>query len=264
MNELLYAQSEGLLAAGIFVVLLVAAETGYRRGLRWRTSHGEGASQVSNLQTATMGLLALLLAFTFAMAESRFEVRRELVIDESNAIGTVWLRSQMLPDPIKEQTAHSLRGYLDARLEYAHAGIDSAKIEAARRKADAFADQLWAETTQAVSKNPAPVPTGLFVSAVNEMFDVREKRDSARENHVPEVVLWLLFLVSLGSMELVGYGCGVGGNRNFVRTTIVSGLISLVILVIIDLDRPRRGIIEISRASMVALREQMNAPRPSQ
>ena len=255
LSNFLYAQNEVTVAVGIFLALLAATEAGFRRGSRQRIAREEGPGQVSNLQTATIGLLALLLAFTFAMAESRFEIRRTLVVDESNAIGTAYLRSQMLPEPLKTQLAASLRNYVDARLDYARAGIDEISIGEANQKSDLLQKQLWSEALQAVDRNPAPVPTGLFVSALNEVFDVRSRRDAARQNHVPEVVLWLLFFVAVGTMELVGYGCGLGGPRNFVRTATISGLISLVILVIVDLDRPRRGIIEVSQVSMRMLRD---------
>ncbi len=254
-GDFLYAQNEALVTAGIFLALLIATEAGFRRGYRQRTARGDGPAQVSNLQTATVGLLALLLAFTFAMAESRFETRRSLVVDESNAIGTAYLRSQMLPDPFKTQIEASLRLYVDARLEYGRAGIEEASIIEANRKSDLLQGQLWSQAIAAVDKNPAPVPTGLFVSSLNEVFDVRARRDAARQNHVPEIVLWLLFCVAVGTMELVGYGCGLGGPRNFVRTATISALISLVILVIVDLDRPRRGIIEVSQVSMRMLRD---------
>jgi hypothetical protein len=94
----------------------------------------------------------------------------------------------------------------------------------------------------------------LFIGALNDVLDVQAKRDAARRNHVPDIVLYLLFFVGVVSMGLVGFGCGVGNRRHLPITVAVATLIVLVILVIMDLDRPRRGFIEVSQESIIDLR----------
>jgi hypothetical protein len=101
------------------------------------------------------------------------------------------------------------------------------------------------------------VPTGLFIAPLNDVIDLHAERDTARQNRVPQIVLWLLVIAAIGSMGLAGYGGGVGNRRNLAHTVTVSLIISLVILVTMDFDRPRRGIIKISQQSMIALRQSL-------
>jgi len=179
------------------------------------------------------------------------------VVDESNAIGSVYLRSQMLSAPLRADIAQMLCDYIDARLEYVAAGVDPGKLKDADDTARQVQKDLCTKTLAVTQKDPSPVPAGLFITSLNDAFDVYEKREAARENHVPEVVLWLLFFVTIGSMVFVGYVCGVEKHRSLSRTLVIALLLSLVILVIVDLDRPRRGLIEVSQHSMLELRESL-------
>ncbi len=258
--EFLYRINEFVIVLTLFLVLLAATEFGYRQGSAVSERYGAASkSQLSTLQGALLGLLALLLAFSFAMAESRYELRRQLVVDESDAIGSVYLRSQTLPEPYRDDIARLLRDYVEARLEFFAAGPDDAKLKDLDDRAKRMQRELWTKTLAVEQQNPSPVPTGLFITSLNDMFDVYAKRESARSNHVPEVVLWLLFFVTIGAMEFVGYVCGVERLRSFSRTFGIAMLLSLVILVIIDLDRPRRGLIEVSQQSMLDLRESLKS-----
>ncbi len=258
--ELLYQANEALVILCLFATLLAVAEIGFRQGRAASASYGEaGKSQVSTLQGATLGLLALLLAFSFAMAEARFEARRTLVVDEANSISSVYLESQMLPAPERDEIANLLRTYVDARIEFFAAGLDPATLKDADDKARADQRELWAKALAVEQRNPSPVPSGLFITALTNAFDVYEKREAARQNHVPEVVLWLLFFVTVGSMEFVGYVCGIEKHRSLSRSIVIALLLSLVILVIIDLDRPRRGLIEVSQQSMLRLRDTLHS-----
>ncbi len=255
-DDFLYRQNEVVIVTALFAALLVATEVGYRLGKSASRELGESStSQISTLQGATMGLLALLLAFSFAMAEARFEARRELVLEESNAIGTTYLRSRMLQDPFKTKIAALLRDYANARLEYYRAGVDPDRLRAALAKSSRLQEELWSQATAVVAKDPSPVPSGLFVQPLNDVIDLYTKRDEARQQHVPDIVFMLLFLAAIGTMALVGHGCGAGQRRNLLHTLTVSLIVSFVILVIIDLDRPRRGMIEISQQTMIAVRD---------
>lgn len=262
MVEFLYRINELIIILCLFVTLLVITELGYRQGLAASEDYEDaGKTQLSTLQGAVLGLLALLLAFSFAMAEARFEERRALVVDESNAIGTVYLRSQMLAEPYRGDIARLLRDYVDARLNFFYAGVDPVKLKDAASRAEQLQKELWDEAVAATQKYPHPVPSGMFITSLGDAYDVYEKREAARENHVPEIVLWLLFVVTIGAMEFVGYVCGVEKCRSHSRTMVIAVLLSLVILVIVDLDRPRRGLIEVSQESMLELRATMK-PSP--
>lgn len=254
-EEFLYRQNEFLVIAMLLALLLIATEIGFRHGQSVRTDIEDSAkSHHWTLQAGVMGLLALLLAFTFSMSATRYETRRQLVVDEANAIGATYLRSRMLAQPYPAQVAQLIRGYVDERIETYDAGIDQQKVNVATLQSQRLETQLWSEAVGAAAANPQPVPTGLFISSLNEVIEIGAKRDAARDNHVPQPVQFFLFLVTILTLFLLGFGCGLGNHRNPVATTTVCLLISLAILVIMDLDRPRRGLITISQQPMLKLR----------
>lgn len=261
LPDLLYQRSEFLIVALLFVLLLAAAEFGFRRGRRVASTLGEATrSQLASLQTAVNTLLALLLGFTFAMAVSRFETRTRLVVDEANAIGTSALRARMLPAPYRETVLELFRKYLDSRLATYNEFLPTPAALQAKRQAALLQEEVWQQARQAAERNPSPVPTGLFIDALNQVFDQQAKRDAARDNHVPQSVLMLLFVVAILAMGLSGYGCGLGERRPWGTMLTVAVAISMVVLVIIDLDRPRRGLIHVSQQSMVDVRRGLDEP----
>jgi hypothetical protein len=256
---LLYRQSELLLVTVLLGVLLLVTELGFRRGRAARTGMDERSKAYnSNLQTGAMGLLALLLAFAFSMSATRYETRKQLLVDETNAIGTAWLRARMLAQPFQGAISRLMRDYTSARLnDYQVAILNDETLAAAENGLQRVQNELWSQTTGVSAQDPRPVPTGLFIQALNSAFDAASKRDAARENHVPQPVLYFLFVVTILTMALLGFGCGLGDHRNLPATMALCVLVSLVILVIMDLDRPRRGLIEIDQKPMVQLLDAM-------
>lgn len=254
--ELLYHQNEFLIVAVLFALLLLAAETGFRRGRAIAAELAEGAKgPLTTLQGALAGLLALLLAFTFAMAVSRFEQRQSLVVDEANAIGTAELRARLLAEPYRSSAGDLLRKYIDVRLRVYEVLPGSPLWGAAEDQANELQRQLWQIATQTSIQNPNVVPSGMFTTALNELLDLQNKRDAVRANHVPEPALYLLFVVACLTMGLTGYICGASGQRYFGVMLAVAAAVSLTILAIIDLDRPLRGIVLIPQTNMLALRD---------
>jgi hypothetical protein len=249
--------SIGELALGLVTLaaFLAIIEISFRFGRR-RAAKAEIPlrSHIGALQGALLGLLALLLGFAFAMAVSRFDNRKALVLEESNAIGTTYLRAQLLPQPQRQELKKLLRAYVEARLDFYDAGIDRARFDAANAAAARLSEQLWTVAIALAEKDPRSVPAGLFVQSLNDVIDLSEKRLQALENHVPETVLHLLFGVAAVALGFIGYGCGLDGQRRSVSTTLVSLLIALVLVVIVDIDRPRRGLIKVSQDSMVRLK----------
>jgi hypothetical protein len=237
----------------------VATEIGFWTGRRVSSSASKsGNAQVASITAAALGLLAILIAFTFAMSVSRFDARKQLVVDEADAIGTTYLRARLLQGPEKEKICSLLRRYVEVRLEFYQAGIDHQKLAKAISNTEQMHEQLWAQAVELAEKNPMFIPVGLLVQSLNDTIDLNAKRTAALENNVPQIVLFVLFLVTIGTMGLVGHGCGLSGRRNFMVTTLLSVLLALVILVIVDLDRPRRGLIRVSQESMLALQHELN------
>ena len=256
-REFLYQQNEFLVILVVFVFFLVATELGFRWGTWCASLPQESKSLVTTIQSAILGLLALLLAFSFAMAEGRFDTRQQLVVDEANAIGTVELRSHILAEPYRQEVHRLLRDYVDSRLAYYYARIDPEKLLEAIARTKQLQKDLWSEAMTVSDHSTEPVLAALFISSLNDAIDLSAKRDAARENHVPEVVFFFLFVVTGLSMSLLGFGAGLGHYRYFCLTTLVAFLVAGAILVVMDLDRPRRGIIEVNQQSMVDLRNSL-------
>jgi len=260
---LLFETSLAAILVALVVAGLLAAEAGFQFGRRQRRIHGEAArSNVSTLQGAILGILALLLGFSFAMAQSRFEARRQLVVMESNAIGTAILRAQLLRAPEGPKVVDLLRQYVDVRLVFHEVSLDGDKLREVNRETDRLQAELWALAVKAVERSSRPAIAGLFVQSLNEVIDLHATRLNAMRNHVPESVLWLLCFVTVLALGLTGYGSGLGGDRNTWPTVTTAVLIAVVVVVIMDLDRPRRGLIRVGQESMVELRESLRRLGP--
>lgn len=251
-----------------YVILLVAflffvgvIETSFRLGRRSRDHQDvDGKTHVGALQAAALVLLALLLGFTFSMAVSRFDTRKELLLDEANAIGTTLLRARFLPEPQRHEVAALLKAYVSARIDLYDAGVDRARLAAAASAASRLEDQLWQLAVTSAEADASSVPIGLFVQALNELIDDNEKRRVALDNHVPEAVIFLLFFVSAVALGFVAYGCGLTGRRRFMMNVIFALLIAMVITIILDIDRPRRGLVQIGQDSLVRLQDALDSP----
>lgn len=239
-----------------FVLLLLAPEVGFRIGLRRRDRSDEAArSQIGTIQGAALALLGLLLGFTFSMSVSRYDARKQLVIEEANAIGTAELRGRLLPSPQRERVAPLFRRYLDTRIAVYEALDDSVRTAALAEETAQLSENLWSEARDLASADPRSAIAALFVQALNEMYDIREKRDRGLDNHLPPTVMWLVAGVAVFGQILVGYGCGLNGRRLPIATSLLSVLIALVVVLIIDLDRPRGGLVLVGQESMKALRD---------
>ena len=260
-EEIFYRIDLWILFAALLVCLLAAAEIGFLLGRRARPDIDEYTrSQINTIQAAVLGMLALLLGFTFSMSTSRYEVRKQLVLDESNAIGTTFLRAQLLPEPQRKDTSDLLRRYVDIRLKFYSAGIEQVLLRQAIEKTEQTHKELWSHAAAVGEKDPRAITTGLFIQSLNEMIDLHSKRMAALENHVPEVVFILLYLVSIMAMGMVGYGCGLGGRRSLVMAMTTAFLIALVILIVLDLDRPARGLVKVSQQRLIDLQESLRKP----
>jgi uncharacterized membrane protein (Fun14 family) len=263
MREIMYDQSSVLIVAVLFVSLALAVEVGYRIGRRVQGRASEASrSHVSAVQASPLGVLALMLGFTFSQALQRFDSRSEAVVDEANAIGTAYLRAQLLPASVRSQVKALLQTYLDTRVRASVIPLsDQAAREAELAETGQQQAALWRYASQAAEEDPNPVTTGLFIQSLNEMIDSYGRRIAALDRHVPEVVLFLLFGTFALTLGIVGYAAGIAGHRVSNVAYIMIALIVLLVFVIIDLDRPRRGLIQVSQASLTELRTSIQAQK---
>jgi hypothetical protein len=257
----MYEHSSLLIVAVLFALLLAALEGGFRLGRRIGVDASESAkAQINTIQASLLGVLALLLGFTFSLALQRHDSRSQAVVTEANAIGTAALRARLLPQSVRADTQSLLGQYLDLRVRAGAVSLDQPEERAqlVRQSTQVF-ESLWRNAARAAAEEPNPVTTGLLIQALNDMIDAHGVRDAALARHVPEVVLFLLFGTFVLTASLVGYASGVGRHRASFATYMLVLLITFLVFMIIDLDRPRRGWIEVSQQSMLDL--QANFPR---
>lgn len=255
-NEIMYNQNSILIVAILFVLILLANEAGYRLGHYYQSKTDDDVKNHTNtIQAGTLGLLALILGFTFNLALQRYNSRSESVIHEANAIGTALLRTDLLPEPYDSITHALLQNYISLRLAVSNTNQtqvseqDTLDIVTQRLQ-----KKIWIIAVSAAQVDPRPVTTGYFIDALNVMIDAHGKRNALLQLHVPEVILFLLFIVFIMSGALMGYASGLGKRRTTTPTMMMTFLISLVVFIIIDLDRPKRGIIKVNQDSMLKLR----------
>jgi hypothetical protein len=189
------------------------------------------------------------------MSASRYDNRRQLVLAESNAIGTAYLRTQMLPEPYRVNIQDILRKYVDTRLEFYNAGIDPVKLQQATDLTVQMQDQIWQQAIELSKIDNRSIPIGLFIESVNEMIDIHSERLAAMKNRVPEIIIDLLIIAAVITLGLIGFSMAIVRRRNLVANLLLLFLIATILTVIIDLDRPRRGLIQVSQESMVQLQQ---------
>jgi hypothetical protein len=250
----LYGTHEVIIQCAFFALMLVATEVGFRLGRKSEAGAAAGTSSpIATVEAALLGILGLLLGFTMSMAVSRFEVRRQLVLDEANAIGTSLLRAQLLPAPEGPEIANLLGQYINVRVQYGTSGDDLARLDALHTQAELLQTELWTRAAAYAQKDPNQVKAGLLLQSLNEAIDLEAARWAAFQNRVPQNVIYVNAASALLATMLVGYSFGVNARRNILSTCVLALAITLVLAVIIDLDRPRTGFIGTSQQPMIDL-----------
>ena len=207
---------------------------------------------------ATLGLLAFILAFTFGLAAARFDTRRQVLLDEANAIGTTYLRAGMLPER-REEIRALLRNYVDTRLE----AVRSGNIAEGMRQSENIQNDVWTHAIAVGEKNPNSIVVGLFVQSLNDMIDLHAKRVQASlRSRIPGAIWIGLFAVAALSLATMGYHAGMVGTRRSLAILAVALTFSVVIELIADLDRPQEGILKVSQHALLDLQRSMNVPTP--
>lgn len=241
------------------IFVLLSVEAGYRLGsLRRRGAAHEGDAPIGGLVAATLGLLAFLLAFTFGAAATRFDARKQAVLQEANAIGTAYLRADLLPETQRTNARSALVSYTTLRAQ----GVTALLTTAAMAESSAAQDKLWSAAASAGSQSPDSPVTALFVQAVNEVIDLDAARIAAGRNRIPDTIWITLYALTMFSIAAVGYHFGLSGARSWGETILLVLAFSLVILLIADLDRPNSGTVQVSQQPMLDLLSKIAPPAP--
>jgi hypothetical protein len=253
---------DALSIPGIFLViaasLLVAFEVGFRIGRWWqRHTPEEKEGPTGMLVGSLLALMAFLLAVTMSMASDRFDSRRALVLDEANAIGTTYLRAGYLPEPQSTEARTLLREYVGLRINVA----DDATRAAHFKRSTEIQNQLWGSAEGLARQQPDSDVLALYIDALNGMIDLHEERLTAIEYaRVPSTILLTLFALAALSLGMVGYSAGLTRHRSALSATVLALVLASVLTLVVDLDRPRDGFLQVSQQPLIDLQEQLAQP----
>lgn len=244
----------------IFFILIpvlgvLAVEFGYRLARLRNYPEGDKPS-VSGLVQVLFALFALMLAFSFHMAQSHFQIRKNLVLQEVNNIGTVFLRAGLLDEHTRDQARNYLVDYTASRLEPLN---DPDKIEQSIINSENIANQLWQIAERIGKEDDKSVTSGLFIQSLNDLIDTGAERAKARlHSHITLPIWVILFALLVLSMATMGYHTGVSGTRLYSVYIFVILAFSLVMYLVADLDQPQQGIINVSQMEMVDLHSKLS------
>lgn len=258
---MIYSLYAVFITAILLAAMVVLTEVGRRAGLRRIAEDGAGArSGFGAIDAAIFSLLGLMIAFTFSGAASRFDARRQLAIQEYNAIGTAWLRISVLPAAAQEGMRERFREYVNARLRVAAAApyLESVMDELAR--CGDLQTIIWNQSVAACAESPSPLGTMLVLPALNQMFDIAAARTATAQIHPPLVVFATLFALALASALHGGYSMAGSGRRSWLHTIGFAAAVSIAVFLIIELEYPRMGLIRMDAMDILLadLLETMN------
>ena len=246
MNPMIWAAT---IAVCLFAGTLLSIEVGFRRGLRDRARNpGLAHEGIGAVEGSSFALLGLLLALSFAAAASRFDTKRDLVISEANAIGTAYLRVDLLPVETQPAIRDLYRRAVGARL---HAYEHRADEERYRHDLAVMTDAeraIWSRSVSALATAPNDVAL-LVLPPINEMIDIGTARAVAFRTRLPPLIVSLILGVALMSGLLAGYAMAKRLQRSWFHTTVYAGLVAFTVYTVLDLDNPRFGLIRIDVAT---------------
>lgn len=258
-----YLVDHRLIVLAMVLLLGAAVEVGFRRGVRGRESKESYRSLMSGTGAAMLGLLGLLLGFSLSMAVSRWDARRDLIVDEANAIGTLWLRAGLLEEPLRDDLRDALSEYTDARIALGGSRGDRAALRAARSNSEALHGSLWSVVEHAANRpDRSNAVMSSLITAANEVIDIHELRLASIENFLPAPLFLLLFAVAALSMGFLAWAFGAANQGGRKAIMALGLLIGAVLLLIMDVNRPQRGRIDVGVESLERVRESMAAQTP--
>jgi hypothetical protein len=246
-----------LLAAVLLVAMLVCEEVGRRLGMRRARLDPEGARAGAGVvEGAIFALLGLLIAFTFSGAASRFDDRRKLIVEEANAIGTAYLRIDLLPAAVQPEMRDAFRRYVDTRLATYRAVPDMDKVKLELERGNALQQEIWKKAVAASVGSQAMM---LVLPALNEMIDITTTRTTAVQMHPPLVIFVLLCGLALLSALLAGDAMAGGKKRDWIHMATFALALAGAVYIILDMEFPRVGFIRVDAfdAVLVELRASM-------
>jgi hypothetical protein len=243
----------------LFPALLVGLFFCVNLGFRFRRADvGDDHSQLESARNGLNVLLSLLLGFSLPMAQPHYDQRRNLIVDEANAIATIHLRAEMLPDPFRGKILGELREYLTSRVDFGREDMDESTLRDTLARSAKLLRGIQQEAIALVRQSPNAV-TPIFVQSLNELGVLSEKRLTAEENRVPGAIWLMVILISVMACLVTGYSMS---RRQLVDMIVLPLTVAIVMALVADLDSPRTGVIHIGQQSMERLQLEFESQAP--
>jgi len=239
---------------GIFIFMLAFCEVGYQIGKHGLTRQDKDASiSLGPMVGGLMAMLAFVLAFTFSMASSQYNLRKQNVLEEANSIGTAYLRADLLDKHYRSEVKRLLREYVDVRLK----AVSGSDLNTAIAKSVEIHNLLWDQVSSAARESPG-TNSSLMIQSTNAVIDMHEKRvTGALHNRIPYSIWMALFTITALTMIAIGTQVGFTGKRRLVALIPMTLAFAVLLTLLLDLNRPQRGLITIGQQSMVNLQSTM-------
>jgi hypothetical protein len=248
-------------AVALILMAVVGAATGagYATGHYLRKHQATLREPFGVLQGALLGVVGLILAFGLTLAVGRYEDRRAVTVSEANAIGTTYLRAQLIAEPARSRSLALLRSYTDLAVQMSNEVPNSPGMRRTTAAQDVLQRRLWNLAGQSVDGAPIASAPRLYVESLNATFDAQSTRLASLANRVPGAVLVLEVLGAAVAIGLLALHISVLG-RGLVPMLAAAGLVTLLLLVTFDLDRPKRGLITVPSTPLESVRASMTLP----
>lgn len=250
METLIHDLPLPVVGVALVIAFVLASLLGNRL---WRPADGRAQADIGYVVSGALGLLALLIGFTFAVALDRYATRRDLVVREANAIEAAWLRTDLLTTTDGAPLRAMLRDYAVSRLRFYDAGTDAALLATAHAEADRRQSVIWKEVRRIVATEPSQVAVRGLVDTTGEVIQVAALREAAARANIPPAVIRTLLIYATLACLILGYALGGAPRRHRYVGCALFVLLALAVSIILDLDRPRRGAIRVSQQPMTDL-----------
>lgn len=241
------------------LLILVAIGSGYYIGtFNLKQRKAQKAPSLGSVIGAMLGLLGFILALTFSMVSSRYDARKALVLEEANAIGTAYLRTDFLEEPIKSQSQALFKKYIDNKAAYDKTNYKV--IEDVLVEGEKLQDQLWALALSSSPESKNTEPYALYIDSLNEVIDIHILRyTQGIQYRLPKIVWFLLYGITALSMFAVGYEFGINESGSVLGSVLLAMMFAAIVMIISDLDRAyRSSLVKVSQQPILDLQKKIN------
>lgn len=241
-----------LIAASVFGLVCLCNEIGFRFGVRRHANEPETSRAVANtIKASIIGFVAFMLGFAFSISSGRHDIRRQVVLDEANAAGTLYLRAGFLQDVERDRLRELLKQYVTQKIELFNLGQDFRSNNSLKQEMSNQLVLLWPILERSQEKDSQAVLVSQIVPAANEVIDLNSTHDWAFSSQTPVSVLMVLLTSVLISASLIGHSFGQCGNRHIFMCLAFNLLFTLTLYLILDFDGPRYGLIRVDQSPLV-------------